>query len=281
MFKAGPLVSLKGSPTVSPTTHADELCAALPLTAFYLLIRSPRNTSHLPRRAPIRFIDPIFRAPCCRLIGEADGSISLFRVGTDGSLAHVPAGLSPYGAIRADSGNASLALGDANGDGRADLVEFRDDQILVALSTGASFSTPVSWPSGEQLGCYTGDGATYSGGAAKTASGLTCQAWSSQTPQAHDRTYANYPSRGLLDGDGNHCRNPDGEPGPWCYTTDANTRWESCSQIPQCVVPPSPILVAPVSTCSSFSGGSVASGTCSSSNGHTSWTAKAAWFQTP
>eukprot|EP00058_Branchiostoma_floridae_P011020 XP_002596508.1 hypothetical protein BRAFLDRAFT_73817 [Branchiostoma floridae] len=60
---------------------------------------------------------------------------------------------------------------------------------------------------------------------AVTTSGRTCQAWDSQTPHEHSRTAANYPSSGL---DGNFCRNPDGESGVWCYTTDPNERWELC-----------------------------------------------------
>uniref|UniRef100_A0A8D2JJR7 Kringle domain-containing protein n=1 Tax=Sciurus vulgaris TaxID=55149 RepID=A0A8D2JJR7_SCIVU len=31
----------------------------------------------------------------------------------------------------------------------------------------------------------------------------------------------------------NYCRNPDGEPRPWCFTTDPNKRWELCN-IPRC-----------------------------------------------
>jgi hypothetical protein len=31
----------------------------------------------------------------------------------------------------------------------------------------------------------------------------------------------------------NYCRNPDGEPRPWCFTTDPNRRWELCD-IPRC-----------------------------------------------
>jgi hypothetical protein len=34
-------------------------------------------------------------------------------------------------------------------------------------------------------------------------------------------------------GDYNYCRNPDGEPGVWCYTTDTNVRWELCD-VPAC-----------------------------------------------
>ena len=36
----------------------------------------------------------------------------------------------------------------------------------------------------------------------------------------------------------NFCRNPDAdEKGPWCYTTDPNTRYEYCN-IPKCVPQP-------------------------------------------
>ena len=38
-----------------------------------------------------------------------------------------------------------------------------------------------------------------------------------------------YPNAGL--GDHNYCRNPDGEPGAWCYTTDPDQKWESCGVI--------------------------------------------------
>lgn len=44
------------------------------------------------------------------------------------------------------------------------------------------------------------------------------------TPQSHP----------LADLDSNFCRNPDEDSGgPWCYTTDPDTRWEHCS-VPSC-----------------------------------------------
>jgi len=52
----------------------------------------------------------------------------------------------------------------------------------------------------------------------KTKSGKTCQKWTSQDPHNHDNVI----------GDHNYCRNPDSEEGPWCYTTDPNSRWEYC-----------------------------------------------------
>ncbi|XP_070547881.1 plasminogen-like [Ptychodera flava] len=71
------------------------------------------------------------------------------------------------------------------------------------------------------------DGSDYRGSVSRTRSGKTCQRWSSQSPHKHSRTPGNYPNRGL--GYHNQCRNPDGQPKPWCYTTDANTRWEHCN----------------------------------------------------
>ena len=59
----------------------------------------------------------------------------------------------------------------------------------------------------------------YIGGTSQTVSGLTCQAWNVQTPHKHEF--------GRL-GDHNHCRNPDGESGVWCYTTNPDKRWELC-----------------------------------------------------
>merc|ERR1719187_2788019 len=58
----------------------------------------------------------------------------------------------------------------------------------------------------------------YKGKQTKTRSGKTCQKWSSMTP--HMSRYPLLPS--------NYCRNPDGEPSIWCYTTDPNKRWDYC-----------------------------------------------------
>uniref|UniRef100_A0A8C2WPB7 Plasminogen n=1 Tax=Cyclopterus lumpus TaxID=8103 RepID=A0A8C2WPB7_CYCLU len=75
------------------------------------------------------------------------------------------------------------------------------------------------------LTCVTGEGGAYRGTIAVTESGKTCQSWSTQTPQKHNRSPDNYPCKGL---DSNYCRNPDNERKPWCYTTDPETRWEYC-----------------------------------------------------
>uniref|UniRef100_A0A4W3H005 Plasminogen n=1 Tax=Callorhinchus milii TaxID=7868 RepID=A0A4W3H005_CALMI len=78
--------------------------------------------------------------------------------------------------------------------------------------------------------CYTERGQLYRGNISTTRSGKTCQHWDSKDPHVHSRTHRNYPCRGL---ESNYCRNPDSEKEPWCYTTDASTRWEYC-QVPKC-----------------------------------------------
>ncbi|XP_035682665.1 plasminogen-like [Branchiostoma floridae] len=77
--------------------------------------------------------------------------------------------------------------------------------------------------------CMFGNGATYRGTVSMTSANQTCQRWDSQTPHPHDQT-VRHPLAGL---DENYCRNPDGEPRPWCYTTDPAIRWQYCS-LPQC-----------------------------------------------
>lgn len=75
------------------------------------------------------------------------------------------------------------------------------------------------------------NGAYYTGNLNKTQRGLTCQNWTSQSPHSHTRTNSNYPNRGI--GNHNYCRNPDGEPRLWCYTTDQRNwvpyRWDFCN----------------------------------------------------
>ncbi|XP_066266631.1 uncharacterized protein [Branchiostoma lanceolatum] len=77
--------------------------------------------------------------------------------------------------------------------------------------------------------CQAGDG-SYRGTVSVTRTNKTCQHWDSQTPHSHSKTPANHPSSGL---EQNYCRNPDGESGVWCYTTDPGTRWEYCD-VPVC-----------------------------------------------
>ena len=79
--------------------------------------------------------------------------------------------------------------------------------------------------------CYTATGGDYRGNVAKTKSGLTCQMWSHQQPQAHTFTHLTYPHAGL--GGHNFCRNPDSSStGPWCYTLDPSVPREACAVSP-------------------------------------------------
>lgn len=77
---------------------------------------------------------------------------------------------------------------------------------------------------GDEEDCKrTSNGWEYAGKRHITKTGRTCQVWSAQSPHSHGYTYL--PE--------NYCRNPDGEPSPWCYTTDPYKRWELCD-IPDC-----------------------------------------------
>lgn len=131
------------------------------------------------------------------------------------------------------------------------------------------FCSPVFLPVSAS-DCKVGNGETYRGPTSITILGVTCQAWSAQSPHVHSSfTPQSHPTKGL---EGNvsccdlgilklcelifsltvfhhdclwicdfpfvpshqSCRNPDGDVnGPWCYTTDRNKKWDYC-QIPDC-----------------------------------------------
>jgi len=93
-----------------------------------------------------------------------------------------------------------------------------------AASTSTTTTTTVASGCGDEILSGAG-GADYRGCQNTTRSGYTCQRWDSQSPHSHSRTRAYYPNAGL---DANYCRNPDGEPTVWCYTTSENKRWEYC-----------------------------------------------------
>ncbi|XP_061756838.1 plasminogen [Nerophis ophidion] len=81
------------------------------------------------------------------------------------------------------------------------------------------------------LECVKGIGKDYRGTKARTKSGKECQRWEAKFPHRPNITPESHP---LADLESNFCRNPDGDSGgPWCYTTDANTRWEHCA-VPSC-----------------------------------------------
>uniref|UniRef100_A0A8D0D9T1 Plasminogen n=1 Tax=Sander lucioperca TaxID=283035 RepID=A0A8D0D9T1_SANLU len=81
------------------------------------------------------------------------------------------------------------------------------------------------------LECVNGVGSDYRGTKSKTKTGTNCQNWGAKYPHRPNFTPESNP---LADLESNFCRNPDGDGGgPWCYTTDINTRWEHCG-IPSC-----------------------------------------------
>ena len=96
-------------------------------------------------------------------------------------------------------------------------------------------TTPTSSPTSERQDCGTAElqQADYRGSISVTEYGLTCQRWDSQSPHEHTRIHQEYPESGLVQ---NYCRNPDGEPRAWCYTTDPDVRWQYCD-VPTCTGP--------------------------------------------
>lgn len=81
--------------------------------------------------------------------------------------------------------------------------------------------------------CYHGSDKkqrNYRGRQGRTATGRTCQRWSTQYPHSHSFKPENYPDAGL---EVNYCRNPNSATETWCYTTDKNKRWEYCA-VPHC-----------------------------------------------
>uniref|UniRef100_A0A671NM84 Plasminogen-like n=1 Tax=Sinocyclocheilus anshuiensis TaxID=1608454 RepID=A0A671NM84_9TELE len=98
--------------------------------------------------------------------------------------------------------------------------------------------------------CMQCSGENYRGKISTTASGFTCQRWDSQKPQNHGYIPSALPDKYLEE---NYCRNPDGEPKPWCFTTSPSKRWESCN-IPRCTTEPPTIV--PELTCANGEGSS-------------------------
>ena len=79
----------------------------------------------------------------------------------------------------------------------------------------------------------TGKGDDYRGCQDRTISGKLCQNWTKDEPHKRsDEAKAALAANKFGLGDHNYCRNPDGGKSIWCYTTDKNQRYESCSPIP-------------------------------------------------
>merc|ERR1719350_1047862 len=98
---------------------------------------------------------------------------------------------------------------------------------------------------------------TYRGCQTQTVGGRTCQNWALTTPHDHQNLIGKYPDAGL--GAHNFCRNPDGQPTIWCYTTDPAVRAELCQpkvaleaaagQVPHDCVPSSNCKFIPKPNC--------------------------------
>ena len=131
------------------------------------------------------------------------------------------------GWYQADSVSVDPSLGSAS----VDLVGVADWTNNVYTSGEHKVVLEIDQPENNNIcGSYSTKQADYRGTINITASGKTCQAWSSQSPHTHSRTPAAYPDSGLNE---NFCRNPDGEDFAWCYTTDPLKRWEYCD-VPLC-----------------------------------------------
>lgn len=130
----------------------------------------------------------------------------------------------------------------------------RDEVCRRSADPPLSFECTVSGQTGANgyeisttCGTETRKQTDYRGTISSTASGKTCQAWSSQNPHTHSRSEAAYPNGGV--GNHNYCRNPDNNERAWCYTTNSNVRWEFCD-VPKCLAANTP-ATTPSSTTTS------------------------------
>ncbi|XP_077966405.1 hepatocyte growth factor-like [Styela clava] len=99
---------------------------------------------------------------------------------------------------------------------------------ITSLTQKTIFAHSTNTKKGKESECFTKEdkGGSYRGKITVTKSGIECQRWNEQHPHEHTRTAEVYLFAGL---DANFCRNPDGEDGPWCYTTDEEERWQYCN----------------------------------------------------
>ena len=119
---------------------------------------------------------------------------------------------------------------DAEGEGDVGgVVDDAADASRGANETAGNDATAaLGWGCDETLRGWRDEG--YRGCQTRTRNGRTCQQWDSQSPHGHSRRNC---AKGSCGRGNNYCRNPDGEPTIWCYTTNRNVRWEYCDPLPQ------------------------------------------------
>ena len=68
-----------------------------------------------------------------------------------------------------------------------------------------------------------------------TVTGRACERWDSQSSYSNRFVDPSTFADGItnLADIANWCRNPDGTPLPWCYTTDPDVKWQTCD-VPFC-----------------------------------------------
>ena len=113
-----------------------------------------------------------------------------------------------------------------------------DEAVLLHPPRRGGVALPLATP--EPHNCYqlADDlGVSYRGKQDKTVSGKICQAWTAQSPsRTRGNVDENFNGETVLEA-GNYCRNPSGHNEEvshdtiWCYTTDADTRWEECEPL--------------------------------------------------
>ena len=118
-------------------------------------------------------------------------------------------------------------IGQISAEGTEKSADDSEYSASLAGNRASSFAGSDTPDCDETL--YGEAGAGYQGCQTHTRSGLECQAWDAQTP--HQHSHDQFTSE-TLKKQKNHCRNPDGGDGIWCYTTDPNVRFDYCDPLP-------------------------------------------------
>ena len=171
-----------------------------------------------------------------RAVTPSRGVLCLLLLRTQRTLAYEEGAASEVtgiGSVGCYTGNGADQTGEQNRYGASAAAALAAATTREAAALARAAYELAMAPSAHTT--YTGHG--YEGEASLTVSGRVCQMWESNTPQKHNYTQewaSSYRGMDLADFmPENYCRNPDGRPGPWCYTTDPSKRWELCD-IPVC-----------------------------------------------